>query len=162
MWGTRERVTKARSASDSGEYRDPRMRTVCAAGPVRRFSLRAVADSKIIVARWRRAPMSRRKPSGSMSRTRPGLLHPGGQVGPLPGEQADAADELARAEHADGLLALDVGPHDLDLAVEHHVEALGPAAGPQQLLAHGHVALDAVRGQLGERLGVPCGEGLGR
>ena len=71
MCATRERFTKARSASDSGEYRDPKMRTVCAAGPVRRFSLRAVADSKIIVARCRRSPMRRRKPSGAMSSTRP-------------------------------------------------------------------------------------------
>ena len=50
------------------------MRTVWAAGPVRRSSLRAVADSKIIVARWRRSPISRRNSSAAMSSTRPGPL----------------------------------------------------------------------------------------
>ena len=162
MCATRERVTNARSASDSGEYRDPKMRTVCARG----------AGAQVLAAgrggledhRGQVAPLTHEAAEGvGPDVEHPARLpHPGGEVGPLPGEQADSADELAGSERADGLLALDVGSHDLDLAVEHHVEALGPTAGPQQLLPLGHLALDAVRGELGDRLRVPRGEGVGR
>ncbi len=46
------------------------MRTVWAAGPVRWDSVRAVTEAKIVVARPRRAPMSRRNPSGVIASTR--------------------------------------------------------------------------------------------
>ena len=106
--------------------------------------------------------MRPRNRSGGMASTRPSAAGPGGQVGPLPGEQAGAADELTGREHADGLLALDVGPHDLDLALEHHVEALGPTAGAQQLVALDHVALAADRRASSvECGGVPGREALG-
>ena len=91
----------------------------------------------------------------------PRALGPRRQVGALAAQQADAPHELARLQHTDRDLGLDVGAHDLDRAVEHHVEPVGPAAGLQQHLAVGHVSLDAVRRELGDGVGVPRGEAGG-
>jgi hypothetical protein len=81
-----------------------------------------------------------------------------GQVGTLPGEHADLAQELRPAVPGDERGAGPAIPlDDLGGAVQHHDQVIGLVPVGEQHLASGHVALGAVPAQHLKLIGVQDG-----
>ena len=78
------------------------------------------------------------------------LHRPGGQVGPLTGEEAQLAQEPAVAVHGNERVSRGVRAHDLHLAVGDHPEVVGVVGRTERMSPGRDVAFFAVGRQLGQ------------
>ena len=81
----------------------------------------------------------------------PGTRDPGGEVGPLAGEEVQLAQEPSLAVDGDEDVAVAVGADDLDFALEDHDEVDRLVAGLEEQVADRDRPFRAVRRQVGER-----------
>ena len=113
------------------------IRIAWAPGPDRRISRRATSAREDRF-RERRAQAHQPAELGLLDHqhaARPGDT--GGQEAALAGQQRQLADEAARSEYGDDDSLVRVGPHDLDLALEHNEQIEGRISGLEQQLSHG-------------------------
>ena len=87
-------------------------------------SRRAIRARKMMSASSAFSLISRRNSGMPDLQRPPGPRHPGDQVRPLTGQEAQLAEEPALAVHDDEHVAGRIRTQDLDLAVEHHPEVV--------------------------------------